>query len=103
MRNKDLIEKLKIQRGLAEDEWVQIIDTFDEEDLRFAMDTARGITIERFGKKIYFRGIVEFTNVCRNDCYYCGIRCSNSSVQRYRLDEEEYDRIVNELASKKTE
>ena len=41
MRNKDLIEKLKIQRGLAEDEWVQIIDTFDEEDLRFAMDTGK--------------------------------------------------------------
>lgn len=89
MRNKDLIEKLKTERALAEDEWVRIFDTFDEEDLRFAMDTAREIAVERFGRKIYFRGIVEFTNVCRNDCYYCGIRAGNSNCARYRLDEED--------------
>ena len=47
------------------------------------------IALERFGKKVYIRGIVEFTNYCKNDCYYCGIRCSNRNAQRYRLNKEE--------------
>lgn len=89
MNNKELIQKLNTNRALEEGEWIQIFDTFDDEDLRFAMDLAREITIERFGKKIYFRGIVEFTNVCKNDCYYCGIRAGNSNCARYRLDEED--------------
>ena len=42
-----------------------------------------------FGNKIYFRGLIELTNYCRNDCYYCGIRRGNSNVQRYRLTEDE--------------
>ncbi len=89
MRNKELIEKLKIERALSHDEWLQIFDTWDADDLAFAIETAREIAVDRFGKKIYFRGIVEFTNVCKNDCYYCGIRAGNSECQRYRLDEED--------------
>lgn len=89
MNNRELIEKLKRERRLSEDNWVRIFESFDEEDLAFAMETAREIATSRFGRKIFFRGIVEFTNVCRNDCYYCGIRASNSNCARYRLDEED--------------
>lgn len=42
-----------------------------------------------YGDDIFIRGLIEFTNYCKNDCYYCGIRCSNSHVRRYRLSEEE--------------
>lgn len=42
-----------------------------------------------FGKKIYMRGLIEFTNYCRNNCYYCGIRRENSRVERYRLSKEQ--------------
>ena len=42
-----------------------------------------------FGKKIYFRGIIEFSNFCKCDCYYCGIRKSNKCAQRYRLELED--------------
>ena len=45
--------------------------------------------MQQFGKQIYFRGIVEFTNYCKNDCYYCGIRRSNAALSRYRLSEED--------------
>lgn len=85
----ELIKKLNMERALSEAEWVQIFDTFDEEDLKFAMDTARDIAIERFGRKIFFRGIVEFTNICKSDCYYCGIRAGNSCVTRYRMSEDD--------------
>lgn len=89
MTNKQLIDKLNETHALSENEWTQVIGTYDAGDLAYAMELAHGITLERFGSKIYFRGIVEFTNICRNDCYYCGIRCSNNKVQRYRLDEED--------------
>ena len=40
-------------------------------------------------KEIYLRGLIEFTNFCKNDCYYCGIRKSNRRAERYRLTQEE--------------
>lgn len=42
-----------------------------------------------YGRKIYIRGLIEFTNFCQNDCYYCGIRRSNRQAERYRLTQEE--------------
>lgn len=89
MNNKELINKLNSSRSLSGEEWTQIFSTYAKEDLDYAVSIAHEITTERFGRKIYFRGIVEFTNICKNDCYYCGIRCSNPNVQRYRLDEED--------------
>lgn len=45
--------------------------------------------LETVGNKVYFRGLVEFSNVCSKDCYYCGIRKSNAEVQRYNLSDDE--------------
>lgn len=42
-----------------------------------------------YGNKVYIRGLIEFTNICRNDCYYCGIRAGQSKVDRYRLTPEQ--------------
>lgn len=42
-----------------------------------------------YGKKVYFRGLIEFSNYCINDCFYCGIRRANKNVHRYRLTKEE--------------
>ena len=44
---------------------------------------------ETFGHSVYLRGLIEFTNYCRNDCLYCGLRRSNRNCDRYRLTEEE--------------
>lgn len=69
--------------------WVQLITGASEDDQLFSRDFARQRAQERFGKQVFFRGIVEFTNYCKNDCYYCGIRRSNRCVSRYRLTEDE--------------
>ena len=85
MNNRELIDLLHRQQKLEANQWEQLFASYTEEDLDYVMELARKITIERFGRKIYFRGIVEFSNICKNDCYYCGIRCGNKNVARYRL------------------
>jgi len=50
---------------------------------------ARKIRYKHYGDKVYLRGLIEFTNYCKNDCYYCGIRRSNDKIRRYRLSADE--------------
>ncbi|MBQ8724853.1 MAG: [Oscillospiraceae bacterium] len=58
----------------------------ENEVLREAADSVRR---KIYGDKVYLRGLIEFTNICRNNCYYCGIRRDNRNINRYRLTEEE--------------
>jgi len=50
---------------------------------------ARQIKEEVFGKKIWFRGIIEFSNICQNNCFYCGIRKGNKKLERFKVSKEE--------------
>lgn len=86
MKNQELIWKLNKEHSLGMAEWVQLLSTYTTEDLECSTKLAQEIAIETFGRNIYFRGIIEFSNFCRCDCYYCGIRKSNKSCQRYRLE-----------------
>lgn len=88
MENQMLIEKLHQEHSLTLEEWRQLFGSYTEEDVIYAIDLARKTAVKNFGKKIYFRGIIEFTNFCKNDCYYCGIRKSNHKCRRYRLETE---------------
>lgn len=89
MTDQSLLEQLAADRHLTEEQWRQLFAAYTREDLDQAVKMARDIAVANFGKTIYFRGIVEFTNFCRNDCYYCGIRCGNHNVARYRLETED--------------
>jgi len=84
-----LIEKLEEQRDLSKEEFIELLSNLTEEDSQFLHERARITAKEHFDNKIYTRGLIEFTNYCKNDCYYCGIRRSNRCVERYRLTEEE--------------
>ena len=86
---KKLIDKLEADTRLSKEEWVCVFDDYSDDDRAYAAEKARAAAHKYFGNKIYIRGIVEFSNVCKNDCYYCGIRCSNSNAQRYRLDDDD--------------
>ena len=89
MTNKKLIDKLYKEKKLELKEWEQLLGTFTDEDRAYAGNIARNIAVSKFGKKIFFRGIVEFTNICRNNCKYCGIRRGNKNLVRYRLTKNE--------------
>ena len=87
--NIKLIDKLKKENTLSGDEWFSLLTSFTEEDRLYAAKAAREVTDSIYGKDIYIRGIVEFSNICKNDCYYCGLRAGNSNLERYRLSEDE--------------
>lgn len=89
LTNKDRIDLLNEKKSLSFDEWKILLSTRTDEDCRYSEELAVKAAHELFGNKIYFRGIIEFTNICKNDCFYCGIRKSNCRVNRYRLTPEE--------------
>lgn len=85
----ELIDKLEEETCLAREEWVALLEERSPEAAEYLFQKARKWQKKYFGNKIYTRGLIEFTNFCKNDCYYCGIRRSNPKVQRYRLTKEE--------------
>lgn len=83
-----LIEKLNNTHSLNKDEALQLIKQgAQHKNLLFAL--AQQAAQKSFGRQIFVRGLIEFTNYCKNDCYYCGIRRSNKNAARYRLTQEE--------------
>lgn len=84
-----LIDCLENEHGLPKPEMAELIAANCPELRDYAKTKARAIGDREYGKDIYIRGLIEFTNYCKNDCYYCGIRRSNHKAQRYRLTEEE--------------
>lgn len=88
LTNRELLEKLREERQLSKADWVQLFSTWTDSDREFAAACARTVAVSRFGHDVFFRGIVEFTNICKNNCYYCGIR-RYACVARYRLTKDE--------------
>ena len=85
-----IAEKFIKQGQLEQEEYPELLNLYkDPETVGVIRQEAVRIQKKYFGNKIYTRGLVEFTNYCRNDCYYCGIRRSNTNAERYRLTKEE--------------
>lgn len=84
-----LIDKLKETKHLTKEEWVALIEGRTPELAQYLFAQARDVREQVYGKSIYIRGLIEFTNYCKNDCLYCGIRRSNTNACRYRLDMDE--------------
>ncbi len=84
-----LIDKLHQNTILIKDEYAQLITGHTQEDAEYLFSLSREVRRQYYGKDVYIRGLIEFTNYCKNDCLYCGIRHSNKYADRYRLSKEE--------------
>lgn len=89
MRRFRLVDKLEESHCLTEAEWVELIEGRTPQVSAYLRNRACAVRDAVYGRKVFMRGLIELSNHCRNDCFYCGIRCSNRSVERYRLDEDE--------------
>lgn len=81
------IEQLRSKRDLPDDILIGLIERRGSDEKLF--EAADAVRREHYGIDVFLRGLIEFTNVCQNDCYYCGIRKSNHHAERYRLTTEE--------------
>ena len=91
MKNElfDLIDKLQKGRSLTEYEYEKLISRYDSDLALYAAEKSRQEAQNHYGNDIYIRGLIEISNYCKNDCYYCGIRKSNLNCIRYRLTKDE--------------
>lgn len=83
-----LIDKLRKDTVLSFDEYLFLIKNRDK-CAEYLYENASRVREEVYGNKIYIRGLIEFTNYCKNNCLYCGIRKDNKRAERYRLSEDE--------------
>lgn len=86
---KQLIDRLEENRDLSRDEWICLIRNRTADDADYLFERAQKVRIRHYGRDVYIRGLIEFTNYCKNDCFYCGIRKSNKNAERYRLTKEQ--------------
>lgn len=82
---KTLIDILENEHELNAEQWKIVLTEPDEGDIEYAVGKAVKIATDIFGHRIYVRGLIEISNYCRNNCYYCGIRRDNRALTRYRL------------------
>ena len=86
---RELIQQLEEERILPRKELTVLLEEHTPEDDRYLYERADRLRRLSFGNQIYIRGLIEFTNFCRNNCYYCGIRRDNKQTERYRLSEQQ--------------
>lgn len=86
---ENLITKLANEHTLTEEELLTLLQEENTATHELLFTAARQTAQQHFARQIYLRGLIEFSNYCRNDCYYCGIRCSNRNASRYRLSQQQ--------------
>ncbi len=86
---RECAEKLSEGRHLTKEQWRILLEGRSKERRKELARRASDLRDRIYGKRIFIRGLIEFTNYCKNDCYYCGIRRSNRNASRYRLTREQ--------------
>ena len=86
---RSLINTLVENHTLKADEYRELIEGYSPEAAEYAARLALSAKEEVYGKAVFIRGLIEISNICKNDCNYCGIRKSNKDCSRYRLSTEE--------------
>lgn len=84
-----LITKLATEHNAHDDEFLQLLTSTDPNLNNLLAVAADNIRRQYYGSDVYIRGLIEFTNYCQNNCYYCGIRAGNIHAERYRLTKED--------------
>ena len=93
---KELIDRLAETGRLKKEEWLRLLTRRNDIEPEYLFQKAVRIRKRIYGNAVFVRGLIEFTNYCKNDCFYCGIRRSNRRAERYRLKDEEILYCVNE-------
>ena len=98
MKNElyQLIDILQKEHSLTEEQYATLIKNCNNDLMLYSAERAREETKKHYGNEIYIRGLIEISNFCKNDCYYCGIRKSNKNCNRYHLTKDEISECCKE-------
>ncbi len=88
------VEEIFKRCVFSKDDMLYLLNTADGERLKL-FEKAKEIKAQFVGKKVYFRGLIEYSNYCKKNCYYCGIRSGNSRFARYRMTDDEVMEAVD--------
>ncbi|MFT3950517.1 MAG: [FeFe] hydrogenase H-cluster radical SAM maturase HydE [Oscillospiraceae bacterium] len=83
------IDRLERERTLTADEFSALVEFHTPALAEYVAQKARTLRAQYYDNDVYMRGLIEFTNYCKNDCFYCGIRRSNTAAERYRLTKDD--------------
>ena len=83
-----IVQEIREKQNITFEQLEFLLADTNEENVQFLYQNAREVADNIYGKRVFKRGLIEFTNYCKNDCYYCGIRRSNAKIERYRLEKE---------------
>lgn len=83
-------------QDFTDEELAELLEKNSEQQDQALFQKADAVRRMYYGDKVFIRGLIEFTNYCRNDCFYCGIRKGNGQARRYRLTEDEILRCCRE-------
>ena len=86
---KAIVDDISKRQDIGLQELQAILQSEDIDGIKYLRDKAAEKAKSIYGNKVFIRGLIEFTNYCKNDCYYCGIRHGNHNAQRYRLSDEQ--------------
>ena len=86
---KYLADKLEAGQDLSDEELKAVLLCDAPGFNEYISEKARKVREAYYGKDVYLRGLIEISNICRNNCYYCGIRSGNTKCERYRLSKEQ--------------
>ncbi len=85
---EQILQKAEENGELTRDEIIRLLELEDQEDLNRLYACAYRVKTKYVGRTAWFRGLIELSNICSKDCYYCGIRRSNKEVKRFCLPEQ---------------
>lgn len=85
----ELIDRLEREHSLSTKEYQYLIENRTSEAAEYIAQKAVAVRCGIYGKDVYIRGLIEISNICKNNCLYCGIRRDNGDCSRYRLTQED--------------
>lgn len=85
MKVKEIIDKLYLENNASFEELLFLLDNLTSADKGYLVEKAHETRMKTYGNTVYMRGLIEFTNICKKNCSYCGIRRENKYADRYRL------------------
>ncbi len=86
---REILDRMANGATTGPADWRRLLDLAGPDDLQALFRAAYDVKLQTVGPNVYLRGIIEFSNICSKNCYYCGIRSGNAEVERYDMSDDD--------------